>query len=183
MPTDPPPGFGGLLLGAVVAQHIPGVDPDLHPDVRRLILEVERGQRVVQPRLRHRFQVDRHGLAVSRHRLVGNGDDLEFDFNTTGSDLAKLLDVMVAYDPEDPLTAAGVGKTDGSYTRFLDANGLKGARIGILRESVGQNSDPASDDFKKVDAAFAKAVDATLTRLGELLREPAKIRELVLGTG
>ncbi len=57
----------------------------------------------------------------------------------TVRDLAILLDVMVAYDPEDPLTAAGVGKTDGSYTRFLDANGLKGARIGMLRESVGQS--------------------------------------------
>src|SRR6185503_4208570 len=73
-------------------------------------------------------------------------------------DLATLLDVMVAYDPEDPLTAAGVGKSDGSYTRFLDANGLKGARVGILRESVGQNSEPGSDDFKKVDSVFAKAV-------------------------
>jgi replicative DNA helicase len=34
----------------------------------------------------------------------------------------------------------------------LDANGLNGARIGILRESIGSNSDPESEDFKKVDA-------------------------------
>ena len=37
LPTDPPPGFGGLLLGAVVARHIGGVDADMHDDVRRLI--------------------------------------------------------------------------------------------------------------------------------------------------
>ena len=32
-------------------------------------------------------------------------------------DLAMLLDVMVGYDPEDPVTALGVGKTEGSYTQ------------------------------------------------------------------
>ena len=55
----------------------------------------------------------------------------------TVRDLAKLLDGMVGYDPEDPVTALGVGKIDGSYTRFLDKDGLKGARIGILREPIG----------------------------------------------
>ena len=55
----------------------------------------------------------------------------------TVRDLARLLDVMVGYDPEDPVTALGVGKIAGSYTAILDRNGLKGARIGILRESIG----------------------------------------------
>src|SRR3984893_368087 len=54
----------------------------------------------------------------------------------TVKDLAQLLDAMVGYDPEDPVTALGVGKTEGSYARFLDKKGLKGARIGILRESI-----------------------------------------------
>jgi Asp-tRNA(Asn)/Glu-tRNA(Gln) amidotransferase A subunit family amidase len=67
----------------------------------------------------------------------------------TVADLAKLLDVMVGYDPEDPLTAAGVGKYDGSYTRFLDRNGLKGARIGILRESVGNASGAELGGFQE----------------------------------
>ena len=39
----PPPGFGGLLLGAVVAAHIDDVDEDLVPDVHRLIGQVEAG--------------------------------------------------------------------------------------------------------------------------------------------
>jgi hypothetical protein len=96
LPVEPPPGFGGLLLGAVVAHHIHGVDVELVPDVRRLIDEVERGARIVQPRLRHRFQVDRHGLSHSRHRVSGTGDDLEFDFATTGSDLAQVLGAIYA---------------------------------------------------------------------------------------
>ena len=70
LPTDPPPGLGGLLLGAVVAEHARDVDDDLIPDLHRLIEQVERGDRVVQPRLRHRFQVDRHGLGHSTHRLT-----------------------------------------------------------------------------------------------------------------
>jgi amidase len=88
--------------------------------------------------------------------------------------LALLLDVMVAYDPEDPLTAAGVGKTDGSYARFLDANGLKGARIGVLRESVGQASEPGSDDFKKVDAVFEKNI-VELKAAGAIIVDPIVI--------
>ena len=68
----------------------------------------------------------------------------------TVRDLAILLDAMVGYDPEDPLTARGVGHIPESFTRFLDKNGLKGARIGILRESLGYNSETDSDDFTRL---------------------------------
>lgn len=101
LPTDPPPGFGGLLLGAVVARHIVGVDADLHSGIKRLLVEIERGERVVQPRLRHRFQVDRHGLARSLHRMHGDGDDVEFEFGTTGSDLAMVLGAIYAAERLD----------------------------------------------------------------------------------
>ncbi|MEJ7561563.1 MAG: hypothetical protein WKF45_03455, partial [Ilumatobacteraceae bacterium] len=36
LPADPPPGFGGLLLGAVVAAHVRDVHEDLVPDLHRL---------------------------------------------------------------------------------------------------------------------------------------------------
>jgi len=108
LPTDPPPGFGGLLLGAVVARHIGGVDPELLHDVRRLVGEIERGQRVVQPRLRHRFQVDRHGLARSLHQMHGEGDDIEFDFGTHGSDLAMVLGAVYAAE-----------RLDGAHRRLI----------------------------------------------------------------
>ena len=73
-------------------------------------------------------------------------------------DLALLLDGMVGYDPEDPVTALGIGMADGSYARFLDKDGLKGARIGILRESIGVQSEPESEDFKKIDGVFEQNV-------------------------
>lgn len=101
LPVEPAPGFGGILLGAVVANHIAAVDAELHGDVHRLINEIERNERIVQPRLRHRFQVDRHGLSHSRHRMLGVGDDIEFDFGTNGSDLAQVLGAVYAVERLD----------------------------------------------------------------------------------
>src|SRR5436190_7820086 len=89
-------------------------------------------------------------------------------------DLAKLLDGMVGYDAEDPVTALGIGKVEGSYTRYLDKNGLKGARIGILRESIGGGSDPNSDDFKAIEAAFEKNL-AELKAAGAIIVDPIVI--------
>lgn len=98
LPVDPAPGFGGLLLGAIIAQHLEGVDDDLVPDIHQLIAQVGSGENIVQPRLRHRFQIDRHGLSHSAHRLVGDGDDISFDFGTTGTDLAQVLGAVYAVE-------------------------------------------------------------------------------------
>lgn len=76
----------------------------------------------------------------------------------TVTDLAKLMDGMVGYDAEDPITAFGVMHTPRSYTSYLEKNALKGARIGVIREPIGSNSRPDSEDFKKVDALFQKAL-------------------------
>ena len=95
----------------------------------------------------------------------------------TVRDVAKLLDVMVGYDPEDPQTALGVDKVEGSYTNALVAGSLEGARIGILRESIGVQSDPQSEDFKKVDAAFERSV-AELKDRGAILVDPVVIPKL-----
>jgi len=98
VPVDPPPGFGGLLLGAVVANNVREVSEELIPDVHRLVDQVERGQRVVQPRLRHRFQVDRHGLARSLHRLVGRGEEVALESDTNGTRLAQVLGAVYAVE-------------------------------------------------------------------------------------
>ena len=50
------------------------------------------------------------------------------------SDLATLLDVIVGYDPEDPITSLGVGQVPDSFPSFLDRDGLRGAR----RERKGE---------------------------------------------
>jgi Asp-tRNA(Asn)/Glu-tRNA(Gln) amidotransferase A subunit family amidase len=92
----------------------------------------------------------------------------------TVDDLVALLDVMVGYDPEDPLTAHGAAHLSGSYRRFLDADGLSGARLGILRESIGVASEPESVDFAKVDVVFERAV-GELREAGATVVDPIVI--------
>lgn len=98
LPSDPAPGFGGVLLGGVMSVFMAQVDDDLHPDIQRLLSQVERAERVVQPRLRHRFQVDRHGLTCSVHRLIGEGDSLSFQFATQGSPLQHVLGAIYSLE-------------------------------------------------------------------------------------
>jgi amidase len=95
----------------------------------------------------------------------------------TVRDLAKLLDVMVGYDPEDPLTARGVGHAPETFTKFLDKDGLKGARVGILRESMGYDAEPESEDFAKITEIFDRAV-AEIKAAGAEIVDPIVIPKL-----
>ncbi len=70
----------------------------------------------------------------------------------TVADAAALLGAMAGVDPRDAATAAGTGKRSADYARFLDAAGLKGARIGVARNLAGFNRD--------VDALLDGAVTA-----------------------
>jgi len=93
------------------------------------------------------------------------------------TDLAKLLDAMTGYDPDDPVTARGVGRIKDSFVKFLDKSGLKGARVGILRESMGYDAEPGSEDFNKVSEVFDKAV-ADLKTGGAEIVDPIVIPNL-----
>jgi Asp-tRNA(Asn)/Glu-tRNA(Gln) amidotransferase A subunit family amidase len=95
----------------------------------------------------------------------------------TVADLVALLDVLVGYDPEDPITAHGAAHVGESFKRFLDANGLQGARLGILRESIGIGSEPDSEDFAKVDAVFERGV-RELESAGAVVVDPLVIPNL-----
>ena len=92
----------------------------------------------------------------------------------TVTDLAKLLDIMVGYDPEDSLTARGAGYVPASYTAFLDRHGLQGVRLGILREAMGFHSEPDSEDFMQITEVFDRAV-AALRAAGADLVDPIVI--------
>ena len=72
----------------------------------------------------------------------------------TVADCAYMLDAMTGYDPNDPVTALSVGHVPPTYTAYL-ANGLKGARIGVLKTLFG--SGPESEEVNKV---MAKAIEA-----------------------
>ena len=70
------------------------------------------------------------------------------------ADTARLLDVMVGYDPNDPVTALSVGNIPKTYTAFLQ-NGLKGARLGVLTNLFG-----SGPEYEEVNKTMAKAIDA-----------------------
>ena len=93
------------------------------------------------------------------------------------ADAARLLDAMVGYDPADPITARGVGHAPESYAAGLDADALKGARIGILRQPMGFASEPESADFAKVEAVFGRAVEE-LAACGAEIVDPVVIPDL-----
>jgi len=93
------------------------------------------------------------------------------------ADLAKLLDVMIGYDPEDPATAHGIGHAPRSYVEGLDKTALKGARLGILREPMGLGSEPGSDDFAKIGEVFDQAI-RELREAGAEIIDPIVIPDL-----
>ena len=95
----------------------------------------------------------------------------------TVSDAAKLLECMIGYDPADPVTARGYGRVTGSLSAGLKRDSLKGARIGILRESIGYASEPDSEDFKAVDVAFQRSI-GELAAAGAMIVDPVVIPEL-----
>jgi hypothetical protein len=66
-----------------------------------LITQVERGERIVQPRLRHRYQADRHGLGRSVHRLVNADNEVQFQFSETGAPLQHVLGAIYVLERLD----------------------------------------------------------------------------------
>jgi amidase len=58
----------------------------------------------------------------------------------TVRDVAILLSAMAGVDAQDSATAASQGKAAPDYSRFLDPNGLHGARLGIPRKFFENNA-------------------------------------------
>jgi amidase len=86
------------------------------------------------------------------------------------ADAAALLGVLAGVDPRDPATAAAVGKIAADYTSFLRADGLKGARIGVVRTKFFGYS-PEAD-------ALVETALGDLARLGATLVDPADVPHL-----
>ncbi|MDQ1444538.1 MAG: hypothetical protein QOI20_1002 [Acidimicrobiaceae bacterium] len=96
LPTEPAPGFGGLLLAGVVAAGVSCLEEDLRDGVDRLLWDLEHGRHVAQPRLGYRFQTDVHGLDRSRHRLLGDGEELHLEIDGHGAVLPQVLASLYA---------------------------------------------------------------------------------------
>jgi amidase len=61
----------------------------------------------------------------------------------TVTDAARVFDTLVGYDPEDSLSMHYLAaRAPETYMDSLDANGLDGARIGLVTNALGADSDP-----------------------------------------
>src|SRR5262245_62080782 len=80
----------------------------------------------------------------------------------TVADAALLLGVIAGYDPIDPATAACLspGNCFSDYTRFLDANAMKGARIAVYSPPtpLAANRQPIIDNAVAVLRAHGASV-------------------------
>jgi amidase len=100
---------------------------------------------------------------VSRSGIIpiSHTQDTAGPMTRTVADAAALLSVLVGIDPTDAATAASQGKAHADYTKFLDPNGLKGARIGVPRERFfGYHA--ATDALVEKALELMKAQGATL---------------------
>lgn len=79
------------------------------------------------------------------------------------TDAAMLLTALAGYDPRDSATEMMRGREPVDYTKFLDPAGLKGARLGILRQNFGFN--------ERVDTVMASCLDA-MKGQGAVLVDP-----------
>lgn len=83
-----------------------------------------------------------HGL-LSRDGII----PLALSFDTGGPmarsvyDVAAALGVMTGVDAADDATKKSEGRFETDYTKFLDAGALRGARIGIARDFLGEDVD------------------------------------------
>lgn len=84
------------------------------------------------------------------------------------ADAALLLDVLAGSDPRDPATTDADAHMPDTYTSFLDADALRGARIGVARrianrrgadDEVLQRFDEALDAMRAAGATIIDPVD------------------------
>jgi amidase len=105
---------------------------------------------------------------VSRAGIIpiSHSQDTAGPMCRTVRDAAILLSALAGVDPDDAATSASAGKSQSDYSQYCDANGLKGARIGVARKYFGFND--------AVDALMENTLDA-LKKQGATLVDPADI--------
>jgi amidase len=106
---------------------------------------------------------------VSRSGIIpiAHSQDTAGPMARTVTDAAILLTALAGADPRDASTRSSRVAANTDYTRFLDAEGLKGARIGVARKKYTGYSPPA-------DAALETALRVMKDR-GAVIVDPADI--------
>jgi len=105
---------------------------------------------------------------VSRAGIIpiAHSQDTAGPMARTVADAAILLGALAGVDADDPATESGRGKALGNYTKFLDARGLRGSRIGVARKFFGSSD--------AVDKLMDQAIEE-MKRQGAVIVDPADI--------
>lgn len=105
---------------------------------------------------------------ISRAGIVpiAHSQDTAGPMCRTVTDTAILLGALAGIDSRDEATKASAGKSASDYTRFLNPDGLKGARIGVHRKGFGFND--------AVDKLMNDCIDI-IKRRGATVVDPADI--------
>ena len=89
----------------------------------------------------------------------------------TVADAVAVLDVIAHSDPADPVTAEADARRPASYLAFLNPDGLRGKRIGVLRQIA---------DRRHADTAVLRVFDealASMRRAGAVVVDSVFIQE------
>jgi len=85
-------------------------------------------------------------------------------------DVARIMDVIAGYDPNDPLTVFSIGRTPSQpYQSFTKDTSLRGIRIGVVREYMSKQLFTVAD-HETIDVV-SHAVD-DLKKLGATIVDP-----------
>ncbi|MFL5613120.1 MAG: amidase [Gemmatimonadaceae bacterium] len=109
---------------------------------------------------------------------ISHSQDTAGPMTRTVRDVAIVLGALTGVDPRDDATKPSAGKSYTDYTRFLDAGGLRGARIGVARETYMGYS-PKTDKLVEQAIEVLKHAGATVVDPANM-PSPAKIGDAEL---
>jgi amidase len=110
---------------------------------------------------------------VSRSGIIpiAHTQDTAGPMTRTVADAAVLLTALAGSDAEDEMTRDAATKAAKDYTKFLDPNGLKGARLGLVTFPPQRNLDAwkayYEPFFEKLRAAGATLVEVKFPDFGQ----------------
>ena len=97
---------------------------------------------------------------------IAHSQDTAGPMARTVADAAILLGAMTGGDPGDPATKGSRKRGGSNYTKVLDRDGLKDARIGVARNMAGTNP--------RVTKIFEHCIEV-LKHLGAIVTDPADV--------